>query len=216
VLEVADTGVGMDEETRRRAFEPFFTTKEPGKGTGLGLASVQHVVEESGGGIAVRSAPGRGTTFSLTFPAIEAPEDEEPARPSPVRAARARILVVDDDIRVRALLVTTLLEAGHTVEEAGNVSAAIRHLEDGRAFDLLVTDLVMPGRPVAQLLLAFQARFPGAPVLACSAYADDPEVRRSVQVGELQLLAKPFGRGELLGAVQEAISTARPRHAARA
>jgi CheY-like chemotaxis protein len=208
VLEVTDTGVGMDETVQARAFEPFFTTKEAGKGTGLGLANVRHVVEEAGGTIALRSAPGAGTTFALTFPAV-APVSAAPSTTGP-GAARpgARILVVDDDIRVRALIVTALGDAGHRVEEAGHVDAALRVVEQAQGLDLLVTDLVMPGPPVTRLLAAFRARFPGAAVIACSAYSDDPEVRRSVFVGELALLAKPFERAELLAAVQAALRDA--------
>jgi len=209
VLEVADSGTGMDEETRRRAFEPFFTTKEPGKGTGLGLSNVKRVVEEAGGEITLRSEPARGTTFVLRFPATAPPVRAAEPLAAPGPTARLRVLVVDDDIRVRALIVTALDGAGHEVDEAGDVDGALRLLEASRAFDLLVTDLVMPGRPVAELLGAFRVRAPGAPVLACSAYAEDPEVRRSVQEGELRLLAKPFHRAELLEAVAAASSRSR-------
>ena len=215
VLEVTDTGVGMDESTRARAFEPFFTTKEPGKGTGLGLANVREVVEQAGGSVSLRSSPGAGTTFTLAFPSVAPDEAAEPLAAPGDPQIRARVLVVDDDIRVRAVIVTALSEAGHEVEEAGHVDAALRIVESVGELDLLVTDLVMPGPPVATLIGAFQERFPRAGVLACSAYSDDPEVRRSVFTGELRLLAKPFERGELLAAVQ-GLLRGEPKHAVNA
>jgi len=205
VLEVTDTGSGMDEATQARAFEPFFTTKEPGKGTGLGLANVRDLVEQAGGTISLRSAPGAGTTFTLSFPSAPPAEAEQAGAVAGGQQLPARILVVDDDIRVRAVIVTALSEAGHRVEEAGHVEAALRIVEAASGLDLLVTDLVIPGPPVASLIDAFQTRFPRAGVLACSAYSDDPEVRRSVFTGELRLLAKPFERAQLLAAVQAAL-----------
>ena len=130
MLVVRDTGLGMDEETLRRIFEPFFTTKPEGTGTGLGLATVHGIVKQSGGHITVESKPGRGTTFRICFPRVEAPEEAPaeavvapPAPPEPTRAET--ILVVEDEGPVRRFLVKALELSGYTVLEARSPSEAL-------------------------------------------------------------------------------------------
>src|SRR5262249_54977267 len=145
-LEVTDNGCGMDEFTQAHLFEPFFTTKEEGKGTGLGLAMVYGFVQQSGGVLAVDSAPGRGTTVSLRLPA-SAGAAEEPAPPPsvPPPAGRESILLVEDEPQVRALLRAVLEEAGYTVLVAGHAGEALFLAERyGGIIRLLLTDVVLP------------------------------------------------------------------------
>jgi signal transduction histidine kinase/ActR/RegA family two-component response regulator len=206
VLEVTDTGFGLDAESRRRAFEPLSARAGGDRGAGLGLAGVKHVVEENGGEIALRSVPGAGTVVTVALPGAAVPGA---AAPSQARRRRARVLVVEDDIRIRALVCTTLAEAGHTVDEVADGTQAMRAIEELEgSVDLLVTDLVMPGVPVAEVIATFRARHPGGRVLVCSAYTDDEALRRRVFAGEYHLLAKPFTRTDLLAAVDVVLGAA--------
>ena len=202
VLEMSDTGFGLDAESRRRAFEPLYARGE-GRGAGLGLAGVKHVVEENGGGITLRSIPGAGTVVTVSLPGAAAPGATAPLR----RTGRpARALVVEDDIRIRALVCTTLAEAGHHVDEVADGTQAMRAIEELEGVvDLLITDLVMPGVPVAEVISTFRARHPHGRVLVCSAYTDDEGLRRRVFAGEYHLVAKPFTRSDLLAAVDTAL-----------
>src|SRR5687767_1148195 len=148
-VSVADTGTGIDEATRARLFEPFFTTKEQGKGTGLGLSTVYGIVRQSGGSITVESELGRGTTFRVCLPRIDA--EVERSRQSPTKArnevpqGRETVLLAEDEEKVRELAAGLLRYAGYTVLEASNGAEA---LEISRAhqgkIELLVTDVVMP------------------------------------------------------------------------
>jgi signal transduction histidine kinase len=197
VLDVADTGVGMDEETRRRIFEPFFTTKEVGQGTGLGLSTVYGIVTQSGGSVDVRSAPGRGASFVVRFPATDAVEPRAIAeQPEPARGAE-RILVVDDEQVVRELLAKMLREQGYHVETAASAREA-RTLQ-GR-FDLLLTDVVMPEQDGVTL-----ARDLAPPqVLFISGYDQDALV-----AADASFLQKPFSRDELTRAVRGLLDRSR-------
>ena len=191
VLEVADSGIGMDEETQARIFDPFFTTKDIGQGTGLGLSTVYGIVTQSGGSISVRSAPGRGATFVLRFPATDkdaAGGDAGNLRPVP--RGRERILVVDDEATVRDLLAQLLADAGYRVSVAGSAREA-RALDE--PFDLLLTDVVMPETSGPELAETVPARR----VLFMSGYDQDALARTDVP-----FLQKPFGRDELLHAVR--------------
>ena len=192
VLEVADTGVGMDEETRTRIFEPFFTTKAPGQGTGLGLATVYGIVTQSGGTIDVRSAPRNGATFAIRLPASLRPIDGH-AREQDAPRGGERILVVDDEKVVRELLAQMLREQGYLVDVAASAREA-RALVG--PFDLLLTDVVMPDTDGIQLASHVDARR----VLFVSGY-DQEEL---VEAHE-SFLQKPFSRDELARAVREAL-----------
>ncbi|HEX4680780.1 MAG TPA: ATP-binding protein [Gaiellaceae bacterium] len=190
VLEVADDGAGMDEETRTRLFEPFFTTKEIGQGTGLGLATVYGIVIQSGGRIDVRSEPGLGARFTVRLPFTTARVEETPlAEPSPARG-RERILVVDDDNVVRELLAQMLREQGYEVAVAASARDA-RAL--GGRWDLLLTDVVMPETDGVKLSKQIDTRH----VLFISGY--DQEV---LVAGAAAFLQKPFSRDELTGTVR--------------
>jgi signal transduction histidine kinase/CheY-like chemotaxis protein len=211
MLGVTDTGLGMDAETRRRLFEPFYTTKEPGKGTGLGLATVYGIVQQSGGHIVVRSQPGEGATFKIYLPAVhdvvEAPET--PVADDIPRGSET-ILVVEDEHEVRALVRQVLQERGYRVIEAGGPREALRFVTDATtSVDLLLTDVIMPqmtGRALADLLTADQ---PGLPVLFMSGYADSAVVEHGVLQSGRAYLQKPFTPAQLARVVRRVLDTAR-------
>ncbi len=194
-LTVQDSGVGMSAMVRERAFEPFFTTKGPGKGTGLGLATVYGIVKQSGGAVALDSEPGRGTTVSIYLPCVAEPPVVEPAdvaaRPE---ARRATALVAEDEPLVRDLVRRALTRAGFEVLAAEDGYAALdlaRHHPG--PIHLLVSDVVMPrmgGRELASWLLAER---PGLRVLFMSGYASDTETAPDQAVPGSAFLHKPFG-----------------------
>jgi PAS domain S-box-containing protein len=149
VISVSDTGEGMPPEVLARAFEPFFTTKDVGKGTGLGLSTAYGFAKQSGGGVSIYSEPGRGTTVNLYLPAAEggASQDDppEPAIETERPAHLKRILVVEDQPQVRAHVEKTLARLGFAVATAQDAAAALTMLKQGETFDLLFTDIIMPG-----------------------------------------------------------------------
>ncbi len=204
VLRIADDGEGMDEEVRARIFEPFFTTKAQGHGTGLGLATVLGIVEQSGGEIVCRSAPGEGTEFQIYLPAGAGPAAV--GAPAPPRAFQRRvggtILLVEDDSRVRELTEAMLVDAGYEVVAAGLPSEALS-LAAERPFDLVLTDIVMPEMDGRDLARRIRSKHPGTRTLLMSGYARDDGDRDLAQV-----LQKPFTRDELLDAVAEALEVA--------
>jgi len=148
-ISVSDTGEGMPPEALERAFEPFFTTKDVGKGTGLGLSAVYGFAKQSNGGVSIYSEPGRGTTVNLYLPAAEgdAPKDDhpEPRIAAEVAMRRKKILVVEDQPQVRAHVEKTLIRLGYHVQTAPDAATALTMLTDGKVFDLLFTDVIMPG-----------------------------------------------------------------------
>jgi len=198
ILEVSETGFGMDPEERRRAFEPL-SGREPRRGAGLALSGVKALTEAGGGEVLLRSRPGTGTIVTLTLPGALPPASERAATTPP---RRARVLVAEDDIRVRALVCTALAEAGHEVHEVADGTQAMRAIEELGNVDLLLTDVIMPGAPLGEVIATFRARHPGGRILVCSAFSEDEGLRRRVHSGEYRLLPKPFTRGDLLGEVQ--------------
>ena len=211
VLEVEDRGQGMDEETKSKIFEPFFTTKGPGKGTGLGLATVYGIVRQSGGAIAVESALGQGSIFRIYFPAEEAPLEEPRAAPAPVEPSHRSetVLVVEDEEIVRELVCDVLTQQGYAVICAANGADALQMAEQhsGR-IDLLVTDVVMPqmnGHELAERLTALQ---PGLNVLFVSGYSEDDIGEHGVLDTTIELLEKPFTPQSLSRKVREILGEA--------
>lgn len=206
VLRVSDTGEGITEENLPHIFEPFFTTKPAGHGTGLGLANVKHLVTGMGGTIAVDTAVGKGTTFEVHLPlategSIEVPEE---VSKRPPRAAT--VLVVDDDVRVRAVAFTSLSRVGHQVFEASSVAGAYELARlHGRNIDLLLTDVVMEGGGGAEVIRLVREVAPGVRVLVMSGYADNEAVRRGIEQGQFPFIAKPFTSDALTAAVDKAL-----------
>jgi PAS domain S-box-containing protein len=191
VLEVRDNGVGMDDSVLAHIFEPFFTTKEPGKGTGLGLATVYGIVQQSGGHVTVDSAPGRGASFRIYLPR-SVDSTLRPPRVPAEAAPRGReaILLAEDEPAVRAFLSRFLRLQGYSVIEAGDGEEAMRLVESDSAPDLLLTDLVMPRMGGSELAERLTARFPGLKVLFISGHAQD--LRRLEGQPNALFLQKPF------------------------
>ncbi|MBO9715746.1 MAG: response regulator, partial [Pseudoxanthomonas sp.] len=158
-LIVRDTGPGMATDVASRIFEPFFTTKDVGKGSGLGLSQVYGFVQQSGGEVTVVTAPGEGAAFQITLPAIAPPAPVETVAVTPSEEATGseHILVVEDDPALLALAVDTLESLGYRVTTANNAASALRRLKGGAAFEMLFSDVVMPGG-VSGLDLARKAR----------------------------------------------------------
>lgn len=209
VISVEDRGGGIDPAVRERLFEPFFTTKAPGRGTGLGLASVLRAMRDAGGEVEVESEPGVGSTFSLVLPLYEGPDADAPpdARPDDGARVRAGVLVVEDDELVRRLMVDALSRAGHRVRSASDAAGALA-IARGQRLDLLVTDVVLPRGSGATLARELQAQRPEMACLFATGYYDHPELEE-VPMRGARLLRKPFSPDELLDAVN-ALLVSRP------
>ena len=208
MLAVSDTGCGMDASTQARIFEPFFTTKEPGKGTGLGLATVYGVVKQSDGYIWVYSEPGQGTTFKIYLPLaadlVESPKAQA-ATPAPARGSET-ILLVEDEESVRNLVADFLKSSGHTVIEASEGEEAIRLASSQKQkIDLLISDVVMPKLSGRELWNDLRKRLPTLKVLFISGYTDDSVVRHGVIDGDVAFLQKPFTMRALAAKIREVL-----------
>jgi two-component system, cell cycle sensor histidine kinase and response regulator CckA len=197
-LAVIDTGVGMDDATRRRLFEPLFTTRSDGRGTGLGLATCYAIVSGLGGDIAVRSAPGAGSTFVVALPAAGRAAAPAPGLPAAEPAAGATVLLVDDQQVVARALQRSLERSGHRVLLAGNGREALATLAREQV-DVVVSDVVMPGMGGVELARELRSRRPALPVLLISGFIDAP---RDLPPG-ITVLHKPFLPRELLFRLQE-------------
>ena len=208
LIEMSDTGSGMDEATVARVFEPFFTTKERGKGTGLGLATVYGIVRQSGGQIGVTTASGAGTTFRIHLPRVDEPVEASRAAP-PVTAPAAgteTILVAEDERIVRVLIRKVLEQAGYTVllGDGGTEALQLAERHSG-PIHLLVTDVVMPGingRELARRVLELR---PDTKVLFLSGYADDAVERHGVLAPGTAFMQKPFSPSALASRVREVL-----------
>ncbi len=209
VLTIGDTGGGMDATTQRKIFEPFFTTKEHGKGTGLGLATVYGIVKQSGGYIWVESSPGAGTRFDIYLERAVAEgviAGETGERPMPPAATR-RILVVDDEPAVRRAIERMLLSEGHTVKIATDgLDALAMFTGNEKSFDLLITDIQMPGMGGRELVAKCRKLRADLKIAYISGFS--PESMLSTQMpepGEV-FIAKPFTRDEFLSKIADALS----------
>jgi len=193
MLAVTDTGMGMDAATQARIFEPFFTTKEAGKGTGLGLATVQGIVQQSGGFIWVYSEPNHGTCFKIYLPRVDEPVSETASAAAETTGGTETILVVEDVATVRAVTRRMLERYGYRVLEAADGEAAIRlAAKFGEPIHLLVTDVVMPNLGGRDLAEAFAKTHPNTKVLFMSGYTDDAVVRHGILQEDIAYLQKPF------------------------
>ncbi|HET6182501.1 MAG TPA: ATP-binding protein [Acetobacteraceae bacterium] len=216
-ITVADSGIGMDEEVRRRAFEPFFTTKPPGSGTGLGLSMVFGFAQQMGGTATVESAPGQGTRVSLWLP--ETAPVAALTRPDAAGAQSARglrALLVDDDPMVRESAVELLRELGHDVTKAADGAEALTLLASETAFDLLLVDFAMPGMNGSELAEAALQRRPGLPVVFITGYAADDALKPWAERG-FRIISKPFSLADLAAVLRElgSIRAVRPEKAPR-
>jgi CheY-like chemotaxis protein len=209
MLGLSDTGHGMDEATQARLFEPFFTTKAQGLGTGLGLATVYGIVQQSGGNIWVYSEPGRGTTFRIHLPRIEA--ELEPAPPALRRpAAGSRgdetILLVEDQESLRKLVTRVLENAGYTVLAAADGPTALAAAEHhGGPIQLLLTDVVMPQMSGPELVERLRRERPELRALLMSGYTEDAVLRDGELPAATGFLGKPFTSANLAATVRAAL-----------
>ena len=229
-LVVKDNGCGMDVETRARLFEPFFTTKNPGQGTGLGLATVQRIVSESGGMIEVQSEPGRGTRIEVFFPAIEAsvmqssivqssvemsenqatpPEAPLRARELVLETSHKTILLVDDHAAARKSMQRFLLDAGYRILAAHSGKEALKvFAEHSAAVDLLIADIMMPGMNGQELAETLLGQKPDLRVLLISGYEHAPvELAGGFAAGAVELVRKPFSGKALIKRVIEVLQS---------
>jgi PAS domain S-box-containing protein len=214
MLKVSDNGVGMDEETQRRAYEPFFTTKKPGAGTGLGLSTVYGIVTQSGGHIHLRSAPGQGTTFEICLLRAEPPVHAAPPLLQPATPASGEtILCIEDEATVRALVRHRLQGQGYRVLEAENGDQALQLCRSSEPIALAITDIILPGAPGDEVAQRMTELRPGLPILFMSALPPDRLVREGRLPAGAVSLQKPFSEHDLRTKVQELLRTGPPRPA---
>lgn len=214
MLAVSDTGEGMDEATLARTFEPFFTTKPPGAGSGIGLSMVLGFVRQSGGTVQVYSEPGQGTTFKLYFPTraagaaasqIKTVEQAQADKPGTSEEV-CRLLLVEDFDDVRVVMARALRDAGYSVVEAASGDAALEIFRADPTFDVVLTDIVMPGEMQGPMLAqAIRKIVPESRIVFMTGYASEAAVHgNGLNPRDIRLM-KPVTKAELLGAVQAAL-----------
>ena len=212
LLEIADTGKGMDKKTMEHIFEPFYTTKAQGKGTGLGLATVYGIVKQNNGYIDVDSVPGKGTTFKIYWPRIEAFQEEtapqeEDRRPQPAGGSEV-ILLVEDDSIIRNITCKHLQQAGYTVIEADNGADALEKAEKApTSIDLLFTDMVMPVMSGRELAKRIADIYPTIEILYTSGYFDDRAWGNDSPIPEEKFIDKPYDQNELLKRIRQLLDS---------
>jgi len=214
-IHVADDGVGMPPNVIARVFEPFFTTKPIGQGTGLGLSMVYGFVKQAGGHIRIHSAPGQGTTVSLFLPRDTSDDEAELPVAEPLPATHAgtgeTILVVEDEVNVRAVTLTVLQELGYRCIEAADAQAALAVFDAGTPIDLLVSDVGLPGMNGRQLAEIATMRRPGLKVLFITGYAEQATVRHGFLNAGMEMITKPFVIDELAARVRAILASPAPK-----
>jgi PAS domain S-box-containing protein len=206
MVAVSDTGTGMPAEVRDRAFEPFFTTKESGKGSGLGLSMVYGFAKQSGGHVKIYSEEGRGTTVRLYLPPAKASVEADTVPEAPIPYGAETILVVEDDTLVREFVVNQLRGLGYTATAVSNGAEALAAIKVGQRFDLLFTDVIMPGGMSGKELTSELTRLrPAVRVLYTSGYTDNAMIEHGQLDHGALLLSKPYRRSELAQMVREAL-----------
>jgi two-component system cell cycle sensor histidine kinase/response regulator CckA len=208
VVEVRDTGVGMDAQTRTRLFEPFFTTKAPGKGTGLGLATVYGIVKQSAGYILVESALDEGTTFCVYLPRTSTDKSQEDQQAAASLIARGveTVLLIEDEAGVLEVATRVLKRQGYQVLQAQD---GFQALSIASTFDapihLVLSDAAMPGLSGAETCRRLLALRPNLKVVMMSGYTDDEVLRRGVVLSDVVFMEKPFTAATLVRVVRQAL-----------
>jgi CheY-like chemotaxis protein len=211
MIAVSDTGSGIPAALRDKVFEPFFTTKDVGKGTGLGLSMVYGFVKQSGGHVKIYSEEGHGTTIKLYLPRAsgQAQPMAEAAPSAPLAAGHETILVVEDDRMVRDYVMAQLHSLGYAAIAAASAAEALAIIDAGAAFDLLFTDVIMPGgvdgRHLADQALALR---PALKVLFTSGYTETAIVHHGRLDPGVLLLAKPYRKFDLARMIRKALDGA--------
>ncbi len=209
-LIVSDTGTGIARENLSKIFEPFFTTKEVGKGTGLGLSTVYGIVKQSGGFIFAESELGQGTQFHIFLPVHAGPMPTKTQTLATLDAppkdmwGSGRLLLVEDEPMVRAVAERALVRQGYTVETACDGEEALVLIEEGRQYDLVVSDVVMPNMDGPAMARAVRARYPDMRILFMSGYAEE-QLRKSIDLDKVAFLPKPFSVQQIAEAVRSAL-----------
>ncbi|HEO72284.1 MAG TPA: hybrid sensor histidine kinase/response regulator, partial [Candidatus Hydrogenedentes bacterium] len=210
IISFSDTGCGIAPEHQQSIFEPFFTTKKEGEGTGLGLSLAYGIIESHQGAITVKSKVGQGTTFTITLPIaddVDAVTDTQAPEGDMETSAKQngkRVLVVDDEAQVRAVISDALHENGYTVEQAENGIEALEKLQSGH-FDLLLLDIRMPRMDGMAVLRAVAQRLPSLPVIVVTGLASDEEIRAAQELGVRACVRKPFDVSKLLTEARKAL-----------
>ncbi|MCP3469648.1 CHASE3 domain-containing protein [Bradyrhizobium sp. CCGUVB1N3] len=206
MLAVSDTGSGMPLDVQEKAFEPFFTTKEVGKGSGLGLSMVYGFVKQSGGHIKIYSEAGHGTTIKLYLPPGEGASETAPSAAVPATGGVETILIVEDDNLVRNFVTAQLQSLGYKTISAADSRTALALVDRGEPFDLLFTDVVIPGGMSGRVLaLEVEKRRPGVKVLYTSGYTDNAIVHQGKLDEGVLLLTKPYRRNQLAEMIRLAL-----------
>jgi PAS domain S-box-containing protein len=209
MLAVSDTGSGMSTEVQQKAFEPFFTTKEVGKGSGLGLSMVYGFVKQSGGHIKIYSEEGHGTTIKLYLPPGEGSAEVAAATTQTIEGGAETIFVVEDDNLVRNFVTAQLQSLGYKTVAAPDGRSALQLIEAGQSFDLLFTDVVIPGGMTGRELADRVATLrPGVKVLYTSGYTDNAIVHHGKLDDGVLLLTKPYRRNQLAAMIRKALNAA--------
>jgi len=214
MITVVDTGIGMSPEVVSKVFDPFFTTKDVGKGTGLGLASVHGIVEQSGGRVRVHSELGRGSTFKILLPRIVATAQAGAAQRTTDVTGSETVLLVDDNDELRRGVRRMLERAGYQVHEAANGIAALAHLDRGAHVDVVISDVMMPelgGRAVADAVLQ---RHKSVKLLLMSGYNYDMALHGMAERGDISFIPKPFTADKLLRKLRDVLGPGVARGAA--
>jgi PAS domain S-box-containing protein len=212
-VRVKDTGAGMSPEVMQRVFEPFFTTKPLGKGTGLGLSQVYGFVRQSGGGVAIESKEGEGSSVTLYLPALDAPVAAAPVRPDRLETPNAqplKVLLVEDETSVAQVVQAMLESLGHTVRRAEQADEALKILRTTARYDVLLTDVIMPGGVDGfELARLAVERRPTLSVLLTSGYAGEA-LDRALGESPWPFLKKPYSEADLAAAIASAVRRPEP------
>lgn len=202
---VSDTGVGMDALTIEKVFEPFYTTKPVGQGTGLGLSMVYGFAQQSNGQVRIHSTPGIGTSVTIFLPVADSDlqSDDLAEVPTVYEGEGQTVLLVEDDDSVRFLVSEVLQELGYLVVEASEPNAAIKHIETKRRFDMMVTDVGLPGMNGRQLAEIVRGFLPDLPILFVTGYAENATLRAGFLGPNMSMIAKPFQIEALSAKIRE-------------